>query len=513
MTNGQSIPVVDITIGSNMYGRISDMVNTPSHVLAEFIDNALSSYYKSIDALKLKEHNFKLQVDINFEWDEESKRAKSIVIKDNAAGIKECDYERAFRLGQDPTDNTGLNEFGMGLKTAALWLGEVWTVETAPFNEFSTKIITFDLNRVMANELKSLPVFAKPKEETEHYTIVSISAPTRNMPSSKSLKKIKDELTSIYRKSLRADEIDLRVNGELLVFEETPILTAPFARTPNASSVQWRKEIDFSFGSYRAKGFIGILKDINSTKNGFVLLRRGRVVVGADTDGRYFPKSLCGSSGTFRYKRIFGELELDGFAVAFNKNDIQDRENLEALMEALKGEIHTKDFDLYNQAEEYRLNERAKQVNKIVRGHNSAKDKNNIIAVDTNRIDIQIVTAENGDAAIREGNLVSYNDSILLGEYDAKYKINGKDLTLKVQFVDKGNDLLWIDISQKKQNIVICKINASHVFFDYFGKPSKATIALLKTMAIANFTTRENGIDSTAEMFDLFNEYIKNTKV
>ena len=32
----QNISVVDITIGANMYGRISDLPNTPSHVLAEF---------------------------------------------------------------------------------------------------------------------------------------------------------------------------------------------------------------------------------------------------------------------------------------------------------------------------------------------------------------------------------------------------------------------------------------------------------------------------------------------
>ena len=42
MTN-QNISSVDITIGANMYGRIPDLPNTPSHVLAEFVDNALQS--------------------------------------------------------------------------------------------------------------------------------------------------------------------------------------------------------------------------------------------------------------------------------------------------------------------------------------------------------------------------------------------------------------------------------------------------------------------------------------
>ena len=55
--------------------------------------------------------------------------------------------------------------------------------------------------------------------------------------------------------------------------------------------------------------------------------------------------------------------------ISFNKNDLQDKENLEALMEMLRGEIHTKEFDLYNQAEEYRLDERQKKVNKLVKSN------------------------------------------------------------------------------------------------------------------------------------------------
>ena len=48
---------------------------------------------------------------------------------------------------------------------------------------------------------------------------------------------------------------------------------------------------------------------------------------------------------------------------------------LKALMEMLRGEIHTKEFDLYNQAEDYRLDERQKKVNKLVKSHNNHKKK------------------------------------------------------------------------------------------------------------------------------------------
>ena len=35
---------VSVAIGTSMYGRFKDLPNTPSHVLAEFVDNALQSY-------------------------------------------------------------------------------------------------------------------------------------------------------------------------------------------------------------------------------------------------------------------------------------------------------------------------------------------------------------------------------------------------------------------------------------------------------------------------------------
>ena len=63
------IATVDITIGANMYGRISDITNTPSHVLAEFVDNAIQSYLDNKKTLLEQETNYKLKVEISFVWD------------------------------------------------------------------------------------------------------------------------------------------------------------------------------------------------------------------------------------------------------------------------------------------------------------------------------------------------------------------------------------------------------------------------------------------------------------
>lgn len=511
----QNISNVDITIGANMYGRIADLPNTPSHVLAEFVDNALQSFRDRKESLLTLSPDYRLRIDIDFEWDETT-RPKVITVTDNAGGIDAIHYEKAFKLANTPDNTQGLNEFGMGLKTAALWLGNEWSVKSSALGETTSRSISFNLDKVLADKLPHLPVRTELADADEHYTIVKISAPTSNAPTRRVLDKIRAELASIYRKSLRQDEADIYVDGEKLVFEETEILTAPSVKNPDAPAVYWRKDIDFKFGKYRATGFIGILKNINSAKNGFVLLRRGRAVYGADTDGRYFPKSLCGSTGTFRYKRIFGELELEGFAVSFNKNDLQDKENLEALMEALRGEIHTEAFDLYNQAEDYRLDERQKQVNKLVKAHNTAWKKYGKIEIDTIRESTQQTTATES-SSVSEQEIPSYSvderPPVQMGQIKDTYTINGRDYKLLVDFIDKGNDLVWLDTEQQDKNVVVCKINMNHPFYQQFQKSDQAIVAILKTMALAKFTAKENGTDSTAELFDAFNAYIKKVKI
>lgn len=510
-----NISVVDITIGANMYGRISDLPNTPSHVLAEFVDNALQSSRDKKEQLLALDVNYRLRVDIDFEWDENTNQATVITVTDNAGGIDADNYTKAFKLANTPDNNEGLNEFGMGLKTAALWLGNEWNVKTSAFGETVSRSITFDLNKVLADSLTKLVVKAEEAEATEHYTTIRIASPTPKSPTKKALDKIRTELSSIYRKSLRQNEADIYVDGVKLTFEESEILTAPSVKDPKGPAIYWRKDIDFKFGIYRATGFIGILKDINSTKNGFVLLRRGRVVYGAETDGRYFPKSLSGSTGTFRYKRIFGELELEGFAVSFNKNDLQDKENLEALMEMLRGEIHTKEFDLYNQAEDYRLDERQKKVNKLVKSHNNDKKKNEKIEVVTKPQPVTTTTTFTPDTTSQLSIVSEPNADtpLVMGHFDDTYNINGKDYKLRVEMVDKGNELVWLDTMQQDENVVTCKINMNHVFFQHFQNSEKAIVAILKTMALAKFMAKEEGNDSTAELFDSFNAYIKKTKV
>ena len=97
------IDSVSIEIGSLLYGRFEDFANSFSHVLAEFIDNALQSARDNIEQLKRLDERYKLRVDIEIEWDiTEKGTARKIIVKDNAGGIAENRYVYAFQPARTP---------------------------------------------------------------------------------------------------------------------------------------------------------------------------------------------------------------------------------------------------------------------------------------------------------------------------------------------------------------------------------------------------------------------------
>jgi len=507
--------MVSIEIGAKMFNRFEDLPNTVSHVLAEFVDNALQSYRDHKEELLRINPSYKLNVNIEIQWDEYGERnsqrlAKKFIITDNAAGIDESHYYHAFKSAETPEDNTGLNEFGMGLKTAACWLGGTWTVRSKALGEDVERIFHFDINYVTENDLKKLPFKTIPRDKNEHWTIVEINATTENIPTIKSLDKIRTEIASIYRNSLRNDELDILVNNSPLEFVNYPILRVPFVRTPEEPAREWKFNVNFKFGKYKATGFLAILRDIDNQKNGLVLSRRGRVVIGAESDGRYFPKSLFGSPGNFRYKRLFGELELEGFAVSFNKNDIQDKENLEMLMDVLRNEIRNKDPQFFTQADDYRTDNTAKQVRKLVSKHDDApKAKLTPVVIDTRAVKEKVETQFTPQPIIQ----VDIDPNPVINEYKKVdvYDIGGKQVHLKVKFVEGGPDLVYVALDKTKSDTIECKINVKHIFFNYFGN-SDSVVAILKSIAIAKYAAGESNGTAT-EMMEFFNELIKKTQV
>ncbi len=327
--------------------------------LAEFVDNSIASYLNNEIELK-KLHGDGYQLEVYIEIDDPNNK---IIIRDNAAGIEEENYSRAFRAAEIPADTSGLSEFGMGMKSASCWFSDYWTVRTTAIGEKTEKTISFDMDKIFEDKIEELEFSSKPVNSNHHYTVIELTN-VNKIPRRKGIGKVKSHLTSIYREFIRNGILKLFINNEEQKFREPKILKVPIYTEPESKPILWKREIDFPIeDGLSVRGFVAI-RDKGSTKEaGFALFRRGRVIEGSFDNG-FRPQFIFGAPNSYRYQRVFGELHLEGFDVSFTKKGIQWDENLDIFLQLLKDELSTDEFPLLKQAEEYRVRAKDKDYEK-----------------------------------------------------------------------------------------------------------------------------------------------------
>lgn len=324
------------------------------HALAEFVDNALQSWVANRDRMQSK-----LRVDISLLPQD----GGVIIVRDNAAGIAPADFPRAFKPASVPTDRTGLSEFGMGMKSAACWCARQWSVRTKPLDDPNEYVIRFDIEQIVTGEIEELDIVSTPAQASAHYTEIRLEG-LHKAPVGRTLGKIREHLGDIYREFFRRGQLVLELDGRPVTYEEPPVLLAPYFKTPNEPAKQWKREIDFDFGSgLRVHGFAAIRERASTTRAGFALFRRGRVIEGSGDEG-YRPAFIFGNSNSFIYQRLFGELHLEGFEVTHTKDGFKWDDNEEVFLEILRDELTAEDMPLLQQAKGYRVGERPEDLQK-----------------------------------------------------------------------------------------------------------------------------------------------------
>ncbi len=328
------------------------------YAIAEFIDNALQSYLSNKATLEsLHGKDFRLEIDVRID----ANGPGLIVVTDNAAGISAADFPRAFRAAQVPTDRSGLSEFGMGMKSAACWFAERWSVRTKAVGESLERTIHFDILHIVDNKIESLKT--EPRDVGDplaHYTVVTLRG-LHHIPQGRTLGKIKEHLASIYRMFLRDGRMILRFNGEPLSYVTTPILTALPYTAPgvpvNGADVEpilWRKDINLDFGKGQKVTGFAALREVGSTPfAGFALFRRDRLIEGS-YDETYRPSFIFKQTNSYAFQRLFGELHVEGFEVSHTKDGFRWEEYEDIFLDFLKVQLEVEPLDLLAQANNYR---------------------------------------------------------------------------------------------------------------------------------------------------------------
>lgn len=346
-----AVNAVNIRPGVSILSVLRHLNYRPWFALAEFVDNALQSYLHNEERLQsLTPAAGPLVVRIDIEASGTSR----ITIRDNAGGIEELNYQRAFRPAAIPTDSSGLSEFGMGMKSAACWFSPRWHVRTSALGELMERTVRFDVDRIVKDDITELVVEERPASPETHFTEVVLDELHRP-PLGRTVGKIKEHLTDIFRVFLRSGVMQLFVNGEPLAYSEPRVLLAPYFRTPDAEAVIWRKDIRFDLGQgMSVEGFAAIRETASVSSAGFALFRRSRLIQGSADEG-YRPEHIFGKPNSYCYQRLFGELHLRGFEVAQTKDGIRWDENEQPFLELLLEHLDSDDMPLIRQANGYRV--------------------------------------------------------------------------------------------------------------------------------------------------------------
>jgi hypothetical protein len=342
---------VDIRPGVSVLAVLRHLNYRAWYALGEFVDNAVGSFTTHRQALqRIEGDGVRLRVDIDIDATPPAR----ISIRDNAAGILEAEYGRAFRPAAIPPDRSGLAEFGMGMKSAACWFAPRWSVRTSALGEAVARTVRFNIDQIVNDDIQELTIEEAREKPDSHYTEVILEN-VFQLPVGRTVGKLKEHLTDIYRVFIREGWLELRFNGEVLSYVEPLVLRAAYFREKDAPEREWRKPINFDFGDgLSVHGFAALRETANTARAGFALFRRGRVIQGSGDEG-YRPSVIFGASNSYRYQRVFGELHLDGFEVSHTKDGFRWDENEQPFLGLLREHLDAEDLPLLKQAEGYRV--------------------------------------------------------------------------------------------------------------------------------------------------------------
>lgn len=305
---------ISLLVGADVIRSYKRLSYTPWHALAEFVDNSTQSYFNNKKRLDRAFKTEKEKLEVRIVYDRENGKLR---ISDNAMGMDAEELQQALKLGQPPTIRTGRSQYGLGMKTAACWFGDEWTVKTKKLGEGKEHTVTVNVERVANGDLR-LPYKATPKSEDLHGTIVEIGLLHSELRG-RTLGKIKRFLKSMYRVDLREGVLALYWEGDPLIWDEE----SQFLK--NQKGEPYKKSFDFPVNGKRVYGHVGILAQGQSGRPnaGFSILRRGRVIRGHPDAWR--PEEIFGQllgSNDLINQRITGEINLDDFEVSHTKDDI-----------------------------------------------------------------------------------------------------------------------------------------------------------------------------------------------
>jgi hypothetical protein len=468
----------------------------PEFAFAEFIDNSIQSYRDHQTELN-KAGVLNLEIDIT--WDSEK-----VVVIDNAYGMNHENFSRALNLDDPHPVPHQFNEYGMGLKEAGGHFGTLRVIETTEYGSGVKFYGTTDLDYLREQrdpdaKLLFKDTYWETVPKSEHGTTITITR-LKSKPAGGSAVAVIDRLSRIYSRLIRREGVIIRFNGEPIKGYQPTYWKDK--DTGEDYSREFSTNVLFEGKTYPVSGEIGILYTSEPKTAGFSLLRNGRAA-----EIGFRPSDIFASPNSFKYQRLYGEIDVTSFDVTFNKQKINWSSGLKlAFIEKIK-----------NLPEIKYLMTKASKLRK-----NSAisKDKEQKVAKALkqgfqNADHLPVAKQLEMDEALRTP-VVEVPVGKLDDDLSFPIPYGGVDYSFEVKFADKDNEIKSIDwIStktvneEKHQYLVNVRLDSPlSTLFPQTNKGLYALGLLASSIALAQICSKKAGFANSQAFVDKLNDIV-----
>jgi len=511
---------LDIQPAASILNVFSRLSYKPWYAIAEFVDNSTQSYLSHAEELDTDPSFDKLTVTVRY-----NSISNTLNITDNAYGMEIDRFKDAILLDSRNASQSGRNEFGMGLKTAASWFGNVWTVRSTQYRSSNRYTATVDIPKLKEQGINSIQIHRDYVVTGTHGTEIIIEQVTKKITAARTVGKIRDLLSSMYRRDINNRNVEIWFNDEPIIFEEYQVLT-------NFRGKSWKKsldfDVDFSGKTYNVTGFVAIMNPGSFPKSGFALFRQDRVVVGG-TDSNYKPSPIFGQAQSQRSLKLFGELNMNDFPVNQAKDGFIWDDGLEdAFINTLKDNIQE-----YIEIAEMSIKERANET----QYSNQVSDElqqdvtdalNNAFNFDDKELnaeDTHDIPDSSDDNTPAVNDKQEYIDTVLHSE--SKEEVVGKqrsycvpvspamNVNFNVQWAI-GSKTYWIEYTETSPDNFDVLINIDHPFFKPFSREEdfkqileKFTLSFILAERQAKLASNREGYIPSNVIKNYMNKYLQ----
>ncbi|MDY0296447.1 MAG: ATP-binding protein [Acidobacteriota bacterium] len=275
--------VIDITPDISLMPKLGFAGYSAPQAIGELVDNAIDARLDDVP----------LVVNIDIKKDK-------IVVADNGSGMDKNVASKSLVLAFSQKKGK-LGEFGLGLKTACLSLGDYFKVITSTLGERYTYQISFDKNEwEESTKGWKIPLEKELTEIDSHFTVVEIRRLKVFYPNLHNL--VRNDLQKRYSPFIRTHQLKIKVNGKNCKPESINLIEDSLKNF----SIKLKND-------NKIFGWYGLLKE-GSQKGlyGFHIFRRGRMISIYDKFGFDPHPTLA---------RIIGEISMDHVPVTHNKRE------------------------------------------------------------------------------------------------------------------------------------------------------------------------------------------------